>query len=542
MNGSKKYAVVYVRVSSEEQVKGTSLDSQTKACLEYAKQQGFEVPKDFVFREEGESAKLINRPRLIEMLDLTTRKKDQILACIVWKVDRLARQSEHHFIIKSRLIKNGVRIVSVTEPITDDAQGRLFESLLAGFAQFDNEVRALRSVTGLKARTMQGGWPHDPPFGFRHKRTSTGIPTIEPDENAELVKRFLETFSSGAYTVKQSTELAFRLGIRSTKGKKRGWQAIKNMLENPLYAGFVRSVYTDNQLIKGIHKPIIPETTYYKNLEILNKTRKNFSRQAIEDWPLRGEFLKHVCGKAMTGSAPTGRNGPSPRYSCVSCRAKTLGKSVSKKRELVHAEFIELLNSVRPTNGTLALFKQVVLKSWNQEFKESLELAKRLDGEVSELKNRKSRIIDLFIDNKITDEQKNQKIDEVEAEIGNRLLQQADAKNIITDQEQVIDQAISFMQDPARYWNLSDIEVKKRLQDLIFPHGLVYDFDEGFRTADVSKAYLLTKQLSKSIQKNPILVGASRTYWNQIKADLLSMYQITESINMSTLLGAEPVG
>jgi DNA invertase Pin-like site-specific DNA recombinase len=46
-------AIAYVRVSSEEQVHGTSLDSQVEACIEYAKQQGLQLDKNDIFREEG---------------------------------------------------------------------------------------------------------------------------------------------------------------------------------------------------------------------------------------------------------------------------------------------------------------------------------------------------------------------------------------------------------------------------------------------------------------------------------------------------------
>lgn len=51
-------SVAYVRVSTDEQVHGTSLDMQQKACLDFAKAQGWKLPKENVFRDEGESARL----------------------------------------------------------------------------------------------------------------------------------------------------------------------------------------------------------------------------------------------------------------------------------------------------------------------------------------------------------------------------------------------------------------------------------------------------------------------------------------------------
>ena len=62
-------AVAYIRVSTDDQVQGTSLDSQAMACRKYAQENGYDLPADNIFREEGESARLINRPELGKMLD-----------------------------------------------------------------------------------------------------------------------------------------------------------------------------------------------------------------------------------------------------------------------------------------------------------------------------------------------------------------------------------------------------------------------------------------------------------------------------------------
>lgn len=135
-------AVAYIRVSTEDQVQGTSLDSQRNACIKYAADNEIDLPIENVFREEGVSAKLIDRPKLAALLDYCAKNKGQVTHCIIWKVDRLARKSEYHHIIKAQLAKFGVKLVSVTEPISDDPMGNLMEGMLAAFAQFDNEIRA----------------------------------------------------------------------------------------------------------------------------------------------------------------------------------------------------------------------------------------------------------------------------------------------------------------------------------------------------------------------------------------------------------------
>src|ERR1035438_3964078 len=82
-------AVIYCRVSSKEQIAGTSLESQEAACRDYAKSKNINVLSVFV--EQGESAKFADRTQLVELIDFCRRKKGDVQVLIVWKVDRFAR-------------------------------------------------------------------------------------------------------------------------------------------------------------------------------------------------------------------------------------------------------------------------------------------------------------------------------------------------------------------------------------------------------------------------------------------------------------------
>jgi site-specific DNA recombinase len=502
-------AVIYVRVSTEEQVSGTSLDSQEKACYDYAMSKGMEVKNGDVFREEGVSAKIINRPELSNMIEYCARSKGKITHCVIWKVDRLARQSHYHHVIKAKLAALGVKLVSVTEPIGDGPMGNLMDGMLAAFAQFDNDVRTARTTGGMRARTMQGGWPHAAPYGLKGARTPSGITTVAPNEDTPRLVKFLTEFSTGAYTVRQAADIAYELGMRGKNGNKMTWQTVKNIIINPLYAGFVQSKYTEGDMIKGVHEPIISEKIYYRNISILKGNVHHKSREAVEDWPLRGGFLLHTCKKPMTGSSPRGRNGPSPRYSCMECRAKVIGRSTSKRRELVHDDFLELLNKVRPKAGAAKLFKEIVIRQWNEEFKSAVKLSETLDGEIASLQKKKSRVIDLFIDSKISDEDKEMKLKEIQAEQAQIELRRIDAKEYVNDKEKIIDGALVFMTNPGKFWNQSGLEVRKRVQDIIFPDGLIYDCEDGFRTAKLSESYLLITKITPKGDLNPTVVAAT---------------------------------
>ena len=75
-------------------------------------------------------------------------------------------------------------------------------------------------------------------------------------------------------------------------------------------------------------------------------------------------------------------------------------------------------------------------------------------------------------------------------------IQSIEADKYITKKEAIIDYALLFMSDPSLFWNLSDISVKKRVQDTIFPEGLTYDFETGFGTAKLSESYQLISKIA----------------------------------------------
>src|SRR5690242_4222605 len=108
-------ALVYCRVSSKEQIEGTSLESQQLACEEYARQHGIKLLRVFV--EQGESAKFADRTQLLEVINFCQKNKGNVEALLVWKIDRFARNVSDHYSVKATLAKYGVRIISVTEPI-----------------------------------------------------------------------------------------------------------------------------------------------------------------------------------------------------------------------------------------------------------------------------------------------------------------------------------------------------------------------------------------------------------------------------------------
>ena len=196
-------AVIYARVSSEEQVQGYSIQAQLRACREWAEKHGYKVAKEYL--EEGQSAfrNLEKREALKELLTDTVSKQRAFNLIIVHKLDRLFRDSLESSTTRAILKREQVRLVSVTEPVvgSDTPEDFLMEHILVGMAEFYSRNLSREIMKGLKQRAANGHLVFGPPYGYKqeiiekqqsHKRTRT-ISKAAIDENtAPIVQRVFQ--------------------------------------------------------------------------------------------------------------------------------------------------------------------------------------------------------------------------------------------------------------------------------------------------------------------------------------------------------------
>jgi site-specific DNA recombinase len=219
MSGSNPEKVlIYVRVSSKEQVDGSSLSHQENVCREYAKNNSYEVEKVFV--EEGESAKTANRTKLLQMMDYVKKNpKKRISKIIVYKLDRFTRNVGDHHELKAYFKNHGIDVISATEKTDNTSAGKLNENMLAAFAQYDNDLRTERCSNGMKEAVKNGRWVWEAPTGYINNRAGKGKSNLEVDpKKAELIKAVFRFLDAG-HTIEETRNLITKEGLTSKDGK-----------------------------------------------------------------------------------------------------------------------------------------------------------------------------------------------------------------------------------------------------------------------------------------------------------------------------------
>ena len=135
-------AVIYARYSSDSQ-REESIEGQLRECTEYAERNGITILRSYIDR--ALSARTADRPEFQNMIKDSGKRLFDIVS--VWKLDRFARNRYDSARYKATLKKNGVKVVSATEVISEGAEGIILESVLEGFEQLNghNSLKKLNS-------------------------------------------------------------------------------------------------------------------------------------------------------------------------------------------------------------------------------------------------------------------------------------------------------------------------------------------------------------------------------------------------------------
>jgi len=302
-------ALIYLRVSTDRQAqKGIALPTQEERCLACAREQEYLVdPKGDIYKDEGESARTMDRPALMDLLGRCKEDKS-VRAVIVYDVSRLARNRLDFALLKQMLRKAGVTLISATEPINDSPEGQMLEGMLSTVAEFFSAQSGRKVAANMRRKAETGGWPNLAPYGYinRKEKLATGEirAWIEPrPDEAQWVRRAFELFGSGRYPVKVLTRILNKEGfkvrsVRNRKAKVLHNSQLDRLLRNRIYIGIIEWGGVVNE--HATHESLIDPDLFYRVQDLLlmrsgSTTRVRRHHSLFKRFALCGE-----CGSAMT--------------------------------------------------------------------------------------------------------------------------------------------------------------------------------------------------------------------------------------------------
>lgn len=243
-SSARPLAAIYVRVSTQDQAQhGFSLDAQQEALQNYAKAIGYDIFK--IYRDEGKSAKDLNRPEMQQML--TDAKDKKFSAIFIYKLDRFSRSLKDLILTIDQLKEWGIDFVSLQDKIeTTSASGKLMFHVISAFAEFERNIIGDRTKFGMERKAKEGGFITRAPQGYKmfHKQL-----IIDP-ENVDKIRNIFKTFLESNISL---TQLAKKNNL-STSG-------IIKLLKNKTYLGKVKFAEQESE---GSHQAIIEKEIFEK--------------------------------------------------------------------------------------------------------------------------------------------------------------------------------------------------------------------------------------------------------------------------------------
>ena len=314
-----KIGAAYIRVSDERQDE-YSPDSQLKKIREYAAREGYQIPDEYVFYDDGISGRSVKkRDDFNRMIAIAKEKTHPFDVIYVWKFSRFARNQEESMVYKNLLKKMGVAVLSVSETVPEGPFGTLVERIIEWMDEFYSLNLGVEVTRGMTEKASRGEPVVPPPYGYVMIDGK-----YYPDEEsgaAALVREVFERYANGEKQRALAVSLGDR-GFRTRHGNRPDNRAIDYMLTNSTYIGKIRYStdgsraisrrdFTNESIMEvdGKHQPIVSKELWEKVQKIHAEQKKMYPRYARKDQPiefmLKGLVRCSACGGPMVMSQTT---------------------------------------------------------------------------------------------------------------------------------------------------------------------------------------------------------------------------------------------
>lgn len=374
----KKRIGGYIRVSTEKQVMGYSIEGQITQIEQYCQFNGYELVD--IYADRGISGKSMNRPELQRMLN--DAKNGKLDCVMVYKTNRLARNTSDLLTIVEELHRQNVEFFSLSERMeVKNSTGKLMLQILASFSEFERNTILENIYTGQRQRALEGYYQGNLPLGYNNIPDNKKELMINQHE-ANIVKYIFESYAKGHGYRKIANALNHK-GYVTKKGNPFSISAVTYILSNPFYIGKIQfAKYKDwnDKRRKGLNdKPVIAEG---KHTPIISQSlwdKVQARKRQVSEKPqvhgkgtniLTGIISCPQCSAPMAASNTTNtlKDGTKKRiryYSCSNFRNK--GSKVCSANS-VRADVIEkyVMDQILEIVKSDKVLKQVVERV-NQE-------------------------------------------------------------------------------------------------------------------------------------------------------------------------------
>ena len=454
--------VIYTRVSSKEQELGYSLETQRKACEEYAKKTQYSVMG--IFGGTYESAKTDERKEFNRMLSFVKKSREKISYIIVYSVDRFSRSGANAIYIKDQLREQGIYLVAVTQPgDASTSSGDFQQNIQIIFSQYDNQLRREKCMAGVKEALLKGEWCHKAPYGYDGIKEN-GKRKIVLNDKGKLLQKAFYWKATERITHTEISERLDALGLKLNEKRLSGY------FRNPFYCGLMAHSALKGQLVEGNQEKMVSKEIFLKVNEILSENRHGYScHEEAEEIPLK-RFLKcDHCGSFMRGYVVKAKN--LPYYKC-----NTKGCCNNKSAREIHGLFESVLKyfSLFGNEAIKGFVTKQLVANYNRAHKEKDQSKEAIKRQITEIEKRLERMEERLVNEELTLEiysKHSLKLKQERLDLEKSLIKN---QKRVSNLEQCVNIIMDYIANLPSSWALMAYKDKQLLQFLLFPEGIRY--------------------------------------------------------------------
>ena len=387
-----KTAVAYIRVSTDSQDE-YSPDAQKRLIKEYAKNNNMLLTD--VFEDIGISGtKASKRPQFQEMIALSKQKDCSFDTILVWKFSRFARNQEESIVYKSMLKKNGIDVISVSEPMPNDVYGGLIERII----EWMDEYYSIRLSEEVKRGMTQKAMLGQRNGGYILGYNIVDGKLVINEEESKIIKYIFNAYAIQKTSLIEIARNVNQMGYRTKRGSEFENRTIKYILQNVAYAGHTRwskdkrknyrvridAKDEDVVYVKNTHEPIISQELFdLAQQRLANNHRKAYSRSSeTVDW-INGIIKCSNCGSSLASG------GRANSLQCMKYSKGTCNVSHYLNRDIARQSIINQLKELR----TSAEIEYTVIDDADNNINELEEIEKAIKS----LDTKEKRIKDAYM-------------------------------------------------------------------------------------------------------------------------------------------------
>ncbi|MDD2208478.1 MAG: recombinase family protein [Bacilli bacterium] len=244
---------MYVRVSTDGQVEGYSIDAQIELLKSYLKSKEIQDEDIKLYIDAGFSGKDLKRPKMDELIEDITN--DLVKCVYVYKLDRISRsQKDTLYLIEEVFNKHEVGFVSIRESFdTTTPFGKAMIGILSVFAQLERETILERTRLGIYKRAEEGLWRGGGkvPFPYDYDKEK-GI-LVPNHEDVKVFNKMVSLYLGGMSFIKIGEIVNMDESL------------VQRRILSKTNTGIVP--YKDEEF-EGQHEPVISKETYERILEV----------------------------------------------------------------------------------------------------------------------------------------------------------------------------------------------------------------------------------------------------------------------------------